>query len=219
MNDLESISGTNLVGEFSGWHEGLLSAKSNEFDIIIFANDTFCTRREFGENEINKLTESVEFINKYNKSVLIGELCWSIDYNRFLMGKKFLLKWIRTSMFVMTKSSIKSIDYFKPPQNINDKVKMNRDNNRIVFSNDIPKIIQNRINNWLFPTNPNEGWYKSQKSDASVILLKAKCILLELMLTINSENEGIKIIDASSKITYKKYLFKALYKFQKILKY
>lgn len=209
------INGSNIAAEFSGWDEGLSQYNLEQFDAIVFANDTFCTRRTFNKCDIDKFTKSIIKACRTQSNFIIGEVSWSINYSRLLKGRKFLLRWIRTSIFAMppaTYTAIRGVGI--NPCALSHLIKIDS-NSRLLFEKSIRPLMRERIQNWLFPKDASIGWYKSNIVSIESLQLKAKCILQELDLAIRCEVSGSTLIPLNNINFLKLLIFTLLYRFQR----
>lgn len=209
------VKGSNIAAEFSGWEEGLSQYNLENFDAIVFANDTFCTRREFNKCDIDKFTKKIIKASRTKSNFIIGEVSWSINYSRLLKGKKFLLRWIRTSIFAMppaTYTAIRGVGI--NPCALSYLIKIDS-NFHLLYEKSIHPLMRERIQNWLFPENSSKGWYKSNIVSIETLQLKAKCILQELDLAIRCEATGSTLIPLNNINFLKLLIFSLLYRFQR----
>lgn len=208
------VKGTNKAAEFSGWDEGVSSCDLKEYDVILFANDTYCTRREFGRCDIDALRKSLTAPRK--APYISGEVCWSLNYRRLILGRRFLLRWIRTSIFAVSKNAFLRLGKVGVTTNELESLLSLNNGNRIEYREDIPLLVRNRIDAWLFPDAPGAGWHSAKNVSCDILLLKAKSVLQELFLARECELKKVCVVDVYP-WSPKKAIFRFLYAFQKIL--
>lgn len=211
--EMADIVGSNNLAEFSGWNEGLDACKPEAFDIVVFANDTFYTNRRFEQDAFNKF--KAKCLSGRDKFI-IGEVCYAIDYKMLKKRKKFLLRWIRTSIFAISKEALSELKYVGIDRNKIEYYLSFGRGSSFIYSDDINKLIQNRINDWIFPPQGSTGWHSANSGDDTRLLLKARCVLQELLLTIRCETNGIGIIDYRSQFSFRKIVLKVFYFLQKL---
>jgi len=207
------IVGSNICGEFSGWAEAISQQDYDDFDVIICANDTFSVRRAFGDKEEKKFIEKFVAARVAGKPYLIGEVCWHINYHLMKKRRKFLIKWVRTSVFAISTEAARRIGGVSLSETeMTSMVKTDQDGN-FMLSHDIPEVNRRRVEDWLNPMLPALGWYGSQIATKSTKRLKAMCVLQELDLTKRCIEAGISVYSSAS-VRKRDYLLTLLYNLQ-----
>jgi hypothetical protein len=210
------VQGSNTAAEFSAWDEGALKHNLDDYDILLLANDTFCTRREFAETDISRFSQLLATAEK-NKHYIIGEISWGISYKRMISGKKFLLRWVRTSVFAVSTATFRAVRGAGiSPCLLEHLIKID---SRIglKYAEEVPPLMKDRINAWLFPEDIKEGWYKAHLASPNLLHLKAKSIFQELDLSVRCEKSGSTFIPLNRSNKLRTALFYFLYCLQHIL--
>ncbi len=211
------VFGSNASAEFSGWDEGLSIVDTDEFDVIVFANDTFCTRRPFDAHQMSALRGTLKTASEKSEPFLIGEVCCAIYYDFLLRRRWFLLRWVRTSIFAATPETIRLTQGVGKSQSFLTKNFKKTTSGDIEISENIGLPVAQRIKEWLFPKNPNHGWYKSNIAKPEHLLLKAKCVYQEIDFSYRCFASGVTIMQTNRDNLVKEYLLKKIYRFQWIL--
>ena len=202
--------GTNTNAEFSGWDEGLATLDLDSVDVLILANDTFCTRRNFGQREIRKLRKSIALCHNNKTPCIAGEICWSINFQELKNHKEFLLRWVRTSIFVMPPSAVEKLATLSLPD-IKNELYVNLSDGLFTFHSSVPNLFKERIKLWLTPSSGQKGWHKVGNVSQDHLLLKAKCVLQEMYLTRRCEKLSIRVHDWDTNPSWKIKLFGLIY--------
>ena len=194
------LTGSNVNQEFSAWDEAINKLKYHDNDILVFANDTFSTK--------NSWSEIIE--SKYSKAIIS---LFNGEYDVFGEVHKYFTdmrvngqstnKWIRTHLFGITVKSYMRIggclslseEYLDNSVYIDDK-------NKILWSNDINKGLQLKIEKWIFPKKNSIGWYRSHSCDSLCNTRKIKTILNEKWISACIFNKGLRVNDCSNWSTY-----------------
>jgi len=213
------VHGSNKAAEFSGWDEAASLYCIEEYDVIIMANDTFCTRRDFGDAHINSFCRLVVEAKKKHKYYIIGEIDYSINYKRMIKMRKFMLRWVRTSIFAISPITLSEINGVGISLSDLDSLISIKSDSSLSYARSISPLIKERINKWLFSKDPKKGWYKSRLVSIDLLCLKAKCILQELELSIRCEQAGATFIQLNNISWLRSIMFKALYNLQQILRH
>jgi len=207
------IIGSNKCGEFSGWAEGVNYVDYKNYDIIIFANDTFHTRRPFTTGEEKIFIKKILSAHSKDSLFLVGQLHWHIDYRLMRNRKKFILNWVRTNMFAISTDAARRIGGVSLAQEGIVSMVNSDGNGGYTLSQDIPEVNRRRVEDWLNPTTPMLGWHGSQNASKRIKKLKAMCVLQELDLTKRCIDAGISVY-SSTRVRKRDYLLTLLYNLQ-----
>ncbi len=211
------VVGSNTCAEFSGWDEGLSGSNYEDYDVIIFANDTLGSRRPFGLVEKTTFLNNLSVATKANRLFLVGGLSWHINYELVARKRKFVLKWVRTDLFALSPVAINKINGVSlSEEEISTMVKADPKGN-FIMSQNLPEVVRCRVHDWLDPATPSHGWHGSAKASKSVKRLKAMCVLQELDLTRRCISAGVPIY-STSKVRKRDYILNLLYKIQSCFK-
>lgn len=207
--------GSNKCGEFSGWSELIDHENLLDYDLIIFANDTFYLNDKFNDYFQKQFIKALRFCTKRHSNYIIGQLGWHINYELLKKGEIFLIKWIRTSFFAMSASSLKKISGISICDSKLNALIKNGEFDKLEFDDKLPKIISQRIYNWLYPRHISEGWHGAATANKETLNLKARCVLQEILLTWRCVKADISIHDTSS-YSLKKEVFNFIFRIQNI---
>ena len=207
------IIGSNRCGEFSGWAEGVNHRDYEDYDIILFANDTFGTRRPFSVGEEKKFLEKMSIATSKSSLFLVGELAWHVNYKLFFKREKFVLKWVRTNMFAISTDAARRIGGASLAEREMTSMVKTDGNGDFMLSQDIPEVNRRRVEDWLHPVTPTLGWHGSQIATKSIKRLKAMCVLQELDLTKRCIEAGVPVYSSTS-VRKRDYLLALLYNLQ-----
>lgn len=206
-------AGSNSCGEFSAWAEVLENIDVSRYDLVLFGNDTFDTRRKFSA------LEEEQFINKISASFaraqpfLVGERCWHIDYRLLRLGQEFLVRWIRTNLFALSSDAVLKLEkVFLDESCLNSKIEIKGDGD-FSLSTFMPEVIRNRVEDWLKPKVHTDGWHGTDSASKEVLALKAKCVIQEIYLARRCEQERI-LLCAIQTPTVREYILSVLYAWQ-----
>lgn len=192
------IIGSNSCGEFSGWAEGVNHGDYEDYDVILFANDTFSTRRSFSVDDEKKFLEKILIARSRSSFFLVGELHWHINYQLFFKRKKFVLRWVRTNMFAISTEAARKIGGISlAEREVTSMVGIDESGN-FLLSQQIPEVHRRRVEDWLNPATPSLGWHGSRIASKSIKRLKAMCVLQELNLTSRCIESGIPVYSSTS---------------------
>lgn len=211
------IIGSNEFAEFSGWEEGVNYDDCSQFDTIIMANDTFCTRREFSAEKEKRMLDRLMAARSRGAFYLIGDLHWHINYRLILKKNRFILKWVRSDIFAISMDAFKIINGVALPKEKMEQLVQVDAYGDFVLSQEIPEVIRLRVESWLRPANPSLGWHGSKGASRTHLALKAQCVLQELYFTIRCVEAGVSIY-STAPVKKKYYLLNLLYKFQSFLR-
>jgi len=207
------ISGSNDCGEFSGWADAVSEKDYEDYDICIFANDTFCTKRPFDKDMANNFVNKILLASSESSDFLIGELNWHINYKLLLKREKCILQWVRTSIFALSTNALRKVGGVSlTKEEISGMVETDCNSN-FVLSEKNPVVYRKRIEDWLRPEIESEGWSGAQTASKSTLFLKAKCVLQELNLTQRCLKADVNIYPLH-KMRNRDLLLKYLYKIQ-----
>lgn len=189
MVELEVIQGTNYLWEFSGWKEGLdfINIISPE-DYFIFANDTFCHHRKWGELEKYYFRNAFD---RHFKNMLEG-----ITGNVNTFGGYFEIEdlraesWVSTYLFGIDGKTLKlSIhNIFLDASKLSELAFYKMD--LLNFSSHISMPLTSHVNEWMFPKSVAKGWYNANLVPQDIVLKKVWAILNEKYLSAYIHTQG-----------------------------
>ncbi|MEY2702427.1 MAG: hypothetical protein RLY43_1060 [Bacteroidota bacterium] len=211
-NQVQFINGSNSFFEFSAWKEGYLAIEASVENntLILFSNDTFYKNHPF-KNCLDIVFLKFLLSSNLNFEKYICGIVQKINY-------EIVDNYITTCFFIIDGRASKVL-----LDNITDMiidVKLNERPNKItenlVLGNDIEYV--NFIQKWL-TVKTKRSWYNAQKinkSNRSLLLSKAMCIILEHSLSVNAQNKDILVLDifraTNMRIMRKFYSFRKEFK-------
>ncbi len=209
-----NINGSNLCGEFSGWEEGLSQDDVDKYQVIIFANDTFSSSKRFSQNAEEKFTKKIAEAHRRSVNFIVGEVCWHIDYQLATKLQCFLIKWVRTDIFAISVDALKLIhEVSLSTEKIDSLVKKDKNGN-YVLNQALPRVVRKRIDSWLRPEAPYLGWHGAPVASKTILRLKAKCVLQEILLTRRCVEADVKIYNHKSKEYLREFALRSIFYFQ-----
>jgi hypothetical protein len=199
----EDLRGTNENGEFSGWAEGIRAVPVREDDVLVFANDTFCTRHAWGWLMRTRHRVGV-------RSVLGGDydVCGEVSEvpMTFNVKKYRSAFWIRTHLFAIKASTLQKVGQLSlDQQTLLSLVTLDSATGRLVWGKQVSQNLRERIENWLYPPSDGFGWYKARDSTPFQKLKKAHAILNEKWLSAALASHGARVFDCSPSIFTKAF--------------
>jgi hypothetical protein len=178
------LPGDNRVWEFSGWDVALHHLRENSKigsdDTFVFANDTFCHHHFFTTIDRLAFHATIQRHKSERTPWIIGEINGSgIPFSILDMPFSF---WASTYLFAANVAFLNAIDWRVALKEselssvINGIV-----DDKIIWGEKISCELQIYLQEWLFPTHPNTGWYKAK--DNSLKIGKIRAILNEKYLS------------------------------------
>lgn len=211
------IIGSNSAAEFSGWDEGISQHNIDDYDAIVLANDTFCTRRKFDESDIQNFTRLLIAEANNHAHYIVGEMHWSINYARMFKVRKFLLRWVRTSVFAIAPATLRAIQGVGIDPRTLDQLIKKQSGAGLKYADSVAPLAKERIQAWLFPVAESEGWHTARQAGLKLLHLKAKSVLQEICLSIRCEEAGASFAPLNNQKSLRNIIFRILYFFQRAL--
>jgi hypothetical protein len=187
------VHGSNTEHEFSGWQEGLdtLLAHADDALHVVFMNDTVASHRFFSRGRMRALRRSLAAM-KPGSARLVGFThpangVFSVD------GKAFQ-RWVSTYCFALSPRALQALGrrIFEP--GAADHYILGGVVEERFLSERLSHALHMYFRWYLF----RGGWYGSAPLDAASaprLVSKARCMLLEHLLTVRCEQLGIEIVD------------------------
>jgi len=187
------ILGDDLNSEFSGYDVGLRQlGKLAAEDYVVFANDTFCHHRSWGEFEKRIFASAFRKALENHKQCVVGEVN-TFKKNFSLMGMQ-AYEWVSTYLFCVSSEFIGALNYklCVNPATLSRLVSLDSYEN-IRWSEDLSDNLRIQLSQWLAGDNKH-GWYNK---DATMLRKcnKAKSILNEFYLSAVAKKNGYDLID------------------------
>jgi hypothetical protein len=184
------VDGSNRLGEFSGWQEGLSFVKKNDDarDGVVFANDTICTHRHFTRFRKAAFTKA---LNLAAGPALIG-FRDTAPPESSIAGMS-VPSWVSTYCFALTRPAIDSLNWsLYDERSVVDCVPGGIDEAH--FFSEMSENLSVHLRQWLF----ERGWYGAaalSSANYKKFEHKAKCIVAELILSARCIRLGISSVD------------------------
>ena len=195
--DFHCIAGSNKLGEFSAWEEGIqfycshvnIHFAANDF--FVFANYTFCHHRIWKHSYAKNFCRSLRKANSSSPSI-IGWGNYSVDL--FSIDSIPFHIWISTYLFSFQMSTYVQLEGGLVPSDSSfDRYISPTIDSDSFFGYSVNEALQSHLTNWLF----KGGWRNSKALDSSsypVLQFKAKCILAEKLLSAKILSLGGRLI-------------------------
>jgi hypothetical protein len=177
----EVLQGSNSMGEFSGWQEGLDHLrKSGSEDSVIFANDTIASHRRFS---VFRRWALVREIWCANPRCIVGFTDHANnDIGELRICGLVLPGWTSTYCFMLGRETLDRLAYQLYDPDVVDRCVSGGVEEETFVSAELSPDLQLQLRRWLF----RGGWYKSAPLSASneaMFKFKARAICAELLLS------------------------------------
>lgn len=210
------VYGENFNSEFSGFDAGI--KKINEIspdDFVIFANDTFCHHRRWGNFEKKIFKNAFQVSLKESFQGIVGEVD-TFRENFCIMGC-ISSKWVSTYLFGMSCSLILNL---KQQLFLRELTGPNLiypgEEGSIVWGDGVSQNLRIQLTNWVADTN-RHGWYKKGVSNG-VKIIKLQAILNEMYLSAFALNRGYVLRDVYSNLGFLQSMFFKLIRIHRYFK-
>ncbi len=186
----ERLHGTNRMGEFSGWQEGLAVLGTTGHASALLVNDTIGAQRY---PSIFKRWALRREIGRDDGPGWIGFVDRPPDRNgRLLIGDRDCNEWVSTYCFYLPRQSLDRLG-----GNLFDEAAVKRavpggSDRDAFFSADVSPELRKMLSDWLF----DGGWRRSMPLDANAadtLTFKARCICAELLLSSRLRGLGVPL--------------------------
>ncbi len=181
------MDGSNRLGEFSGWQEGLalLDGGSNG---VVFVNDTVCTHRRFSAARKASFARSVRTAAD---AAIVGFR--DRGDGRLSLAGLNVNAWTSTYCFMLSTKALELLGrQLYQPEVVAGCVPGGLDEQR--FFAQLSTDLDAHLRRWLF----EGGWYAGERltqENAARLTFKAKCIIAEKALSGRCEKLGIRAVD------------------------
>ena len=187
----EVVRGSNSLGEFSGWHEGLAILAPTSSDAVLFVNDTVGAYRHLSTCRRWALLKE---IRNADPNCLIGFAGDSQSQATGLsISGMWMERWVSSYCFLLTGDALRKLGgrLFDPDEVASCVPGGTR--RQSFFSEQVSPALRKHLVWWLF-----EGWHRSEAltPESHVRLgFKARCICAELLLSARCRKLGIELRD------------------------
>ena len=145
------------------------------------------------------------------------EVHYSINYTRMIKARKFLLRWVRTSVFAMPPATLRAIQGVGIDPRTLDQLIKKQSGAGLKYADSVAPLAKERIQAWLFPVAGSEGWHTARQAGLKLLHLKAKSVLQEICLSIRCEEAGASFAPLNNQKSLRNIIFRILYFFQRAL--
>ncbi len=194
----ELVEGTNSMGEFSAWQEGLNHLGSHE-ETVVLANDTVSTHRHFTWLRAGAFRFS---LFRARGSAIVG-FTDSLPSTVVVAGLPISL-WVSTYCFALTAPALRALQYrVSHPEMVKLCVAGGHDEEK--FFRNISTDLEFHLRRWLF-----RGWWYAggplTPENSFRLKRKAEAIISEKLLSAVCQDRSIAIIDPFLQWPYIKFL-------------
>ena len=187
-----AVRGTNSLGEFSGWQEGLELLGTAGKASVLLINDTVGGYRHL--SIFRRWALRHEIVRNDGKN-WIGFVDRHVDTDELLLiGDRDCSEWASTYCFYIPRSTLSNLGgRIYDPAEVDRLVPGGSDPDHF-FSRMLSKDLRDFLRHWLF----GGGWIRSVPLDdasAGPLAFKAKCICAEMLLSSNIRRLGIALRD------------------------
>ena len=187
------VAGSNALGEFSGWQEGLLALGPIDRDgRVVFANDTLGSYRRHSRAGAWALRSAIARAGGESLVGFTGDSQGSPS-GLSILGLK-LEGWMSTFCFALSGRSLARLGgQLYDTESIDACVRGGPDAS-CFFTHEVSEALQRHLVWWLF----EGGWRRSEALTAESeprLAFKARCICAELLLSARCRAAGIEIVD------------------------
>lgn len=180
--------------EFGAYQRGLdeISRKVGDEDLVIFANDTFCTHHCFSTVLRSNLLSAVQRMAATpGEPTAAGPI--DTSFYSFCVRTIRISRWVSTWMFAMNAAALRAIDGLIYVPEVDTDIQQSECVDDF-FSRDMDEALKRYLCDWLFRTEPvttwHERWHGARTltpESAGVLADKARSILQEKYLSARLE--------------------------------
>lgn len=183
-NDSLHLETLKTENEFQAWDRALDSIPCiDEYDIVIFANDTFSVHHEWTNHSAESFIKSLKKIHNQKKPSICGDVTYK-DM-QFKLFDKNTNCWVSTYFFAINAAALS----FCSPLNVHNLIKSYDSPELIDFSKIANKNFNLLIDYWL---SDKGGWYGKNKSTKKQLSYKKLRIFEEFYISAKiNEKDGI----------------------------
>ena len=182
--DVEVEDWDNREGEFGAWNHVLATLSEDEYDWVVFGNDTFC------HHHIWDADTKIRFLRAISARNL--QTAHAIGYEDFtcqameLSGNR-ISSWLSTYLFALNSLALDSIGWTLDAGDefLSQVVHPNVDTGELIDESKYPQLGRH-VNGWLLRTGGKARWYKAERlneGNISKMETKARAIVNELHLS------------------------------------
>lgn len=186
----ERVNGSNALGEFSGWQEGLAWRNSAHKAPagVIFVNDSVVTHRHFTSARRRALVASIETAPR---AALVG-FRDQVGGTLAVAGLE-VRSWASTYCFALTSEALGRLGgHLYEPDVVRQCVPSGLD--EASFFADLSPDMNSHLRHWLF----DGGWYGGARltvENAERMTHKARCIIAEKLLSARCEAAAVTAVE------------------------
>jgi hypothetical protein len=195
------VEGSNTLHEFSGWQEGLdaLAMRNTRPLHTLFLNDTVVSHRFFSAWRLLALRIALatmdadcERLVGFTHPANLANGVHSID------GREFE-RWVSTYCFALSARALDRLDRRILDTEAAERYVPGGEVEERFLSDALSHALHLHYRWWLFRSSVrSSGWYRSEPLNAATsarLVNKARCMLLEQLLSLRCEDLGIEVVD------------------------
>lgn len=182
------IAGSNRLGEFSGWQEGL-ELTAQQPATTLFLNDTVSTHRRFTNARKLALLKTARSVSE--RPAIVG-FSDRID-GSLVVGGLSLTAWISSYCFVLTACALMKLENVLCDEALVGLCVPGGLKAESFFSN-MSSDLATHISRWLFVG----GWHASaplSEENSDRLTRKARSIVAEMQLSARCRAHGVELVD------------------------
>lgn len=187
------LTGSNTLGEFSGWNEGLAIARnSGNASRFIFVNDTFNQHRAWTPILFEGFVRCFKAVFSSPMACIGGEVnSFGLEYS--LLDFK-ASAWVSTYLFAFNRSALEALEWnLSPPISVLPRFIACNSMVEVSEIMQFSSTLRTHIQSWLSPQLGAKGWYGTAAIDDLQKLRKIKAISCEKYLSAAAESKRISI--------------------------
>lgn len=201
-----TLRGSNELGEFSAWHEGLALRGSGERRDVLFANDTLGKQRR--PSIFRRWALRREMADVGDGAVLVNFTGQRVAPNAAMhIGGLPLHRWMSSYCFLVTAAALDLLGgKLYDPDEIASCVH-GGPHERTFFTDRVSPALRAHLTWWLF-----QGWHRSEAltpESQERLALKARCICAELLLSARCQSLGAESRDPLERHPVARFLDRA----------
>ena len=183
----EVLDGSNRLGEFSGWQEGL-ARLDDQSRGVVFVNDTLCTHRRFSAARKASFGRAVR---STESAAIVGFR--DRGHGQLSVAGLNVSEWTSTYCFMLSTKALELLGReLYQSQVVAACVPGGLDEHR--FFAHLSPDLDAHLRRWLF----EGGWYAGEhltRENIARLIFKAKCIIAEKALSGRCHKLGIRAVD------------------------
>lgn len=183
----------NTGMEFGAYQVGLDTLENFSLDWVVFANDTFATRKKF--DAVSRLKLVHELHRSFDWPAVVGQVDSLPRSYRIANLRSH--RWVTTNLFAINRTGLQALDHRIYRRELDQLINESADP-MTFFSAETDEVLQAHLRAWLFRARPGAHWYASaplEASNARSMAKKARSIMQEKYLSAYLDNIGAHFAD------------------------